>query len=84
MDSTAETGISMEIPEERLISMVSLVGSEVWTRRIALDWGLAASLRFHWWKNVGQQLIDLQNCEIESIGSFAPGDPFGPNFGGFR
>ena len=48
MDSTAETGISMEIPEERLISMVSLVGSEVWTRRNALDWGAEASLRFHW------------------------------------
>ena len=67
MDSTAETGISMEIPEERLISMVSLVGSEVWTRRNALDWGAEASLRFHWKKNVGEQPIDWQNCATGAL-----------------
>jgi len=48
MDSTAETGTRMEIPEGSFISMVSLVGSDVWTRRNALDWGAEASLRFHW------------------------------------
>jgi hypothetical protein len=48
MDSTAETGTRIEIPEGSLISIESLVGSEVETRRNALVWGFAASLRFHW------------------------------------
>ena len=48
MDSTADTGTRMEIPEGSLISIESLVGSEVETRKNALVWGLAASLRFHW------------------------------------
>jgi hypothetical protein len=33
---------------DSLISLDSLVGSEVETRRKTLVWGLAASLRFHW------------------------------------
>jgi hypothetical protein len=36
MDSTAETGTRIEIPEGSLISIESLVGSEVETRRNAL------------------------------------------------
>lgn len=48
MDSTAETGIKIETPEGSLISMVSLAGSEVWTRRKALCSGGSESLRFHW------------------------------------
>jgi hypothetical protein len=47
MDSTAETGTRIEIPEGSLISMLSLVGSDVWVCRNALDWGAEASLRYH-------------------------------------
>jgi hypothetical protein len=32
------------------------------TSRKTLDWGFAASLRFHWVKDVGEQSIDWQNC----------------------
>jgi hypothetical protein len=48
MESTADTGTKIETPEGSLISMGSLVGSEVWTRKKALCAGGAASLRFHW------------------------------------
>jgi hypothetical protein len=41
-----------------LISIESLVGSEVETRRKTLVLGLAASLRFHWVKDVSEQPID--------------------------
>jgi hypothetical protein len=40
--------------------MVSLVGPEIWRRRKALDWGIAARLHFQWWKDVGEQPIDGQ------------------------
>ncbi len=48
MESTADTGTRIEIPEGSLISMGSLVGSDVWTRKKALCAGGVASLRFHW------------------------------------
>ena len=48
MDSMAETGTRIEIPEGSLISIESLVESDVCTRRKAVAWGFAASLRFHW------------------------------------
>jgi hypothetical protein len=43
------------------------VGSEASTRRKALDWDLAASLRFHWVKEVGEQPIDWQKCEVGTL-----------------
>ena len=43
MNSMAETGKWMGIPEGSLISMASLVDTAVLPPRIALDWGLAAS-----------------------------------------
>jgi hypothetical protein len=61
MDSTPETGTRIEIPEGSLISMESLVDSDVSTRRKAVARGFAAILRFHWKKDVGEQLIDWQN-----------------------
>ena len=67
MDSTAETGTRIEIPEGSLISIESLVGSEVETRRKTLDWGAAASSRFHWSKEVGEQPIDWQNCATGAL-----------------
>jgi hypothetical protein len=61
MDPTADNGTRMGIPEGSLISMESLVESDVCTRRKTLVWCLAASLRFHWVKDVGEQPIDWQN-----------------------
>jgi hypothetical protein len=37
------------------------------TRKNALVWGLAASLRFHWVKDVGEQPIDWQNCATGAL-----------------
>jgi hypothetical protein len=48
MESTADTGTRIETPEGSLISIGSLFGSEVWTRKKVLCEGGAASLRFHW------------------------------------
>ena len=48
MVSTADTGNRIETAEGSLISMGSLVGSEVWTRKKALCSVGTVSLRFHW------------------------------------
>ncbi len=48
MESTADTRTKIETPEGSLISIGSLVGSDVWTRRKVLCEGGAASLRFRW------------------------------------
>jgi len=64
--------------------MESLVGSEVWTRRNALDWNAEASLRFHWVQARQRAADRLAKLRGGSIGSLALGDPFGPTPGAFE
>ena len=59
MDSTAETGTMIEIPEGSLISIESLVESDVCTRRNAVAWGFAARLRFG-----GSNIIEIDDLII--------------------
>ena len=47
--------------------MKTVVGSEVWARRNALDWVAETSLRFHWKKDVSEQPIDWQNCAVGTL-----------------
>ena len=37
------------------------------TRRKTLAWDAAASVRFHWVKEVGEQPIDWQKCEVGTL-----------------
>ncbi len=58
MESTADTGTRIEIPEGSLMSVECLVVSDVWTRRKELCSAVTASLRFNWQKDVSEQSID--------------------------
>jgi len=83
MDSTAETGTRIEIPEGSLISIESLVESDVCTRRKAVAWGFS-EFTFPLVEGRRRAVDRLAELRDGSIGSFALGDTFGPNFGGFR
>jgi hypothetical protein len=56
--SLTPTAPSLSPASGSLISIESVVGSEACTHRKTLVWGFAASLRFHWVKDVGEQPID--------------------------
>ena len=84
MDFTAEIGTKMGIPEGSLISMVSFGGLERLDTQDCACLGFSSGFTFPL-VEVRRRAADRQ-AELRdgSIGSFALGDTFGPNFGGFR
>jgi hypothetical protein len=54
------------------------------TRRKTLAWDAAASVRFHWVKDVGEQPIDWQNCATGTLDRSNWAIRSAQNAGGFR
>jgi hypothetical protein len=84
MDCTAEIGTKMGIPEGSLTSMVSLGGLERLDTQDCACLGFSSGFTFPLVEGRRRAVDRLAELRDGSIGSFALGDTFGPNLGGFR
>ena len=84
MDSTAETGTRIEIPEGSLISIESLVGSEGQHTQKYACLGLSSECTLPLVAGGRRAADRLAELRDRSIGSFAHGHPFNTNSASFR
>ena len=84
MDFTAEIGTKMGIPERSLTSMVSLGGLERLDTQDCACLGFTSGFTFPLEEERRRASDRLAELRDGNIGSFALGDTFGPDFGGFR
>lgn len=84
MDFRAENETKMGIPERSLISMVSFGGLERLDTQNCACLGFSSGFAFPMEDERRRAVDRLAELRNGSIGSFAQGDPFGPDFGGFR